>query len=178
MKKTAFIAAAGILFACLSCSQSASKTEMAPPTAADAARDANLKANRIISDAFSSGDTSQVDEYVAADFVDHTESGDKNRDSLKAMILGMHQASPDMKSMMIREMADSNYVISFMHWTGTSDGSMGMPKGPYDMKAMEVVRFQNGKAVEHWTYMEPSEMMKMMGPGSMKMMEPPSSGKK
>ena len=29
--------------------------------------------------------------------------------------------------------------------------------------ALEVGRFKDGKAVEHWTMIEPAEMMKMMG---------------
>jgi hypothetical protein len=41
---------------------------------------------------------------------------------------------------------------------------MGMKAGDkFDSKSMEVSRFKNGKVVEHWTLMEPAEMMKMMG---------------
>jgi predicted SnoaL-like aldol condensation-catalyzing enzyme len=39
---------------------------------------------------------------------------------------------------------------------------MGMPKGPYDMTAIEVSKFKDGKAVEHWSFMNMQEMMKMM----------------
>lgn len=64
---------------------------------------------------------------------------------------------------LIKELADDEYVFSLMRFTGTSDGAM-MPAGPYDMQALQVVRFKDGKAVEHWEYMEPREMMKMMPP--------------
>ena len=50
---------------------------------------------------------------------------------------------------------------------------MGVPPGSkYDMNAMEVSKFKDGKAVEHWTFMQPREMMKMMPPppGAMKAM--------
>ncbi len=30
------------------------------------------------------------------------------------------------------------------------------------MKGLEVSRFKDGKAVEHWTLMEPGDVMKMM----------------
>ena len=53
-----------------------------------------------------------------------------------------------------------------MRFTGTSDGSMGMPKGPYDMKAVEVEKFKDGKAIEHWEFMDPAEMMKNDGPSA------------
>ena len=32
------------------------------------------------------------------------------------------------------------------------------------MKAMEVVRFKDGLAVEHWSYMQPADVIKMMPP--------------
>jgi predicted SnoaL-like aldol condensation-catalyzing enzyme len=40
------------------------------------------------------------------------------------------------------------------------------------MTAIEVVRFKDGKAVEHWSFMEPREMMKMMA------QQPPADKKK
>jgi predicted SnoaL-like aldol condensation-catalyzing enzyme len=101
---------------------------------------------------------------VSSDFVDHTERGDLGRDSLKAMIVTMHQQMPDMKSEVIKEMADDEYVFGLIRYTGTSNGQMGMPAGPYDFRSLEVVKFKDGKAVEHWAYMEPREMMKMMAP--------------
>ena len=123
----------------------------------------NIEASHVISKAFGSGDTSGIDAVVASDFVDHTDRGDMGRDSLKAMIAMMHTMNKDMKMETIKEMADDDYVFSWMRYTGTSDGSMGMPKGPYDMKAIEVVKFKDGLAIEHWGFMEPREMMKMMG---------------
>ena len=41
---------------------------------------------------------------------------------------------------------------------------MGMPNGPYDMKSIEVAKFKDGKAVEHWGFMDMQDMMKMMPP--------------
>ena len=55
--------------------------------------------------------------------------------------------------------------MAWMNWTGTSDGSIpDMPAGPIDMNGVEVVRFKDGKAVEHWGFMQPADMMKMMAP--------------
>ncbi len=33
-----------------------------------------------------------------------------------------------------------------------------------DMTTVDVVKFKDGKAVEHWSYMDPKDMMKMMPP--------------
>lgn len=69
-----------------------------------------------------------------------------------------------MKTEKVREVADEDYVYSWMRYSGTSDGSMGMPKGPYDMESIEVSKYKDGKAVEHWAFMEMQDMMKMMPP--------------
>jgi predicted SnoaL-like aldol condensation-catalyzing enzyme len=122
----------------------------------------NLEAYRAVSNAFQTGDISKIDNVVAGDFIDHTDKGDVGRDSLKTMITAMHVAQGDMKTKTVKEFADDEYVFALMNYTGNSDGSMGMPKGPYDMSSIEVVKFKNGKAIEHWAYMEPREMMKMM----------------
>lgn len=123
----------------------------------------NLEASQTVSKAFQTGDISGIDAVIASDFVDHTDKGDMGRDSLKAMITMMHRTQTNMKMETIKELADEDYVFSWMRYTGTGDGSLGMPKGPYDMTAIEVVKFKDGKAIEHWGFMEPREMMKMMG---------------
>ncbi len=84
-----------------------------------------------------------IDSVVASDFVDHTDRGDMGRDSLKAMITSVRQAFPDMKTEIIKEMADNDYVFTLMRITGTSSGAMGMPKGPYDMHAIQVARLKD-----------------------------------
>ncbi len=122
----------------------------------------NLDASHIVSDAFMSGDASKIDDAVASDFVDHTDRGDMGRDSLKAMINMMKKEFPDMKMTMGKEVADDDYVMSAMEFTGTSNGQMGMPAGPYDIHAIQMVKFKDGKAVEHWEYMRNDDAMKMV----------------
>lgn len=125
----------------------------------------NLDASHVVDKAFRTGDVSGIDSVVADDFVDHTDHGDKKgRDSLKAMINMIHTDFKDMKMETKEELADKDYVFTWMRYSGTSNGAMGMPKGPYDMHAIEVVRFNNGKAVEHWSYMDMAELAKMMPP--------------
>ena len=143
------------LLFCMSCNNKVGDDKMSDKT------QKNLEASHIISDAFGTGDISKIDSAVASDFIDHTDRGDMGRDSLKAMIKMVHATNKDMKMEITRELTDDEYVFSWMRFTGTSDGSM-MPAGPYDMQAIEVVRFKDGKAVEHWEFMEPRKMMKMM----------------
>ena len=121
----------------------------------------NLDASHIVIKAFDNGDISGIDDAVASDFVDHTDTGDKNRDSLKAMIKIMHEENDNAKTEIIKELADNDYSFSLLRFTGTSKGKL-RPAGHYDMRSVAVVRFKDGKAVEHWAYMEMGEMMKMM----------------
>jgi predicted SnoaL-like aldol condensation-catalyzing enzyme len=169
MKKFLFVISTVLVCFLVSCSTK--KEETSSSGMSDKAKK-NLEASHIVTDAFKTGDISKIDSAIAPDFVDHTDRGDKNRDSLKAMITWMHSQPGDMKMELVREFANDDYVYCHMHMTGTSDGSMG-PKGPYDFNEIEVIRFNSdGKAVEHWAYEEVNEMMKMMGA-----MQPPTDKK-
>jgi predicted SnoaL-like aldol condensation-catalyzing enzyme len=155
MKKI-FFAAFAVLLIFTSCKD----------TAYDKGSDAkqkNLAAADAISKAFTTGNVNAIDSFVSDDFMDHSDRGDvKGKDSLKAMVKFTHENMKDMKQEMIHELADDDYVFTWMRWTGSSNGAGGMPGGPYDFHAMEMSKFKNGKAVEHWTYVDAKEMMKMM----------------
>jgi predicted SnoaL-like aldol condensation-catalyzing enzyme len=164
MRRILLILLAGTLpFAFMSCNNATETSSAAKASGNNSAAEKNLASSKIITDAFKTGDQSKIDSAVASDFVDHTDHGVvKGSDSLKAMITSIHQNYADMKSDVIKEVGDDEYVFTLMHFSGTSNGAMGMPKGPYDMHTVEVTRYKDGKAVEHWGYMQPEEMMKMM----------------
>lgn len=160
--KTIFTAAvAALLLIATSCN---SNTETTSNENNNKQEQKNLAASDVITRAFQTGDVSGIDSVVSEDFIDHTDRGDmKGRDSLKAMVKFVHSNFKDMKTEKVREVADGDYVFSWMRYSGSSDGSMGMPKGPYEMSAIEVAKFKDGKAVEHWNFMEIRDVMKMMG---------------
>jgi predicted SnoaL-like aldol condensation-catalyzing enzyme len=156
MKQTLFAILIGIT-CCTGC------TDNTATTGSSDKQQTNLEAARKVAQAFETGDVSAIDSVVADDFVDHTDRGDKvGRDSLKAMVNMIRTNFKDMKMETIRELADDEYTFQWMHYTGKSDGSM-MPAGPFDMHGMEITKFRDGKAIEHWAYMDIAEMMKMMG---------------
>jgi predicted SnoaL-like aldol condensation-catalyzing enzyme len=163
MKQIVLLFATGLLCSFVSCNNEKNEAESTTLTKEESsAAKKNLEASHVVTRAFDTGDPAMIDSVVASDFVDHTETGDKNRDSLKAMIVAWKAASKDAKTEIIKELADDEYVFSWLRFTGTSSGGMGMPAGPYNMTSIEVVRFKDGKAVEHWGFMEPREMMKFM----------------
>ncbi len=162
MKQLFFTAIAGLICICTSCNNNpaaSGNNDMAK-------EEKNIAAFNTVSKAFETGNPASIDSVVADDFVDHTDHGEvKGKDSLKAMITMEHSKFPDMKNETKNTAASGDYVYGWMHYSGSSDGSMGIPKGPFDMMSVELVKFNNdGKAVEHWAFMQPSDMMKMMGP--------------
>ena len=170
MKKIFFVAIAGVL--CITACNNATSDK------SSGAREKNMAASDAILKAFGTGDVSKLDSFVSADFVDHTDQGDKKGlDSLKAMVTMVHGSFKDMKQEKVHEVADDDYVFSWMHYTGTSDGAMGMPKGPYSMNSIEVSKFKDGKTTEHWGFVDMKEMMKMMPPPNMSDMDKMDSSK-
>jgi predicted SnoaL-like aldol condensation-catalyzing enzyme len=160
MKKIFITAIAGIICIITSCDNNSATTT----DKGSGMREKNLAASDAISKAFQTGNEAAIDSFIADDFVDHSDRGDvKGKDSLKSMIRFIHANLKDMKTEKMHELADDDYVFSWMRWTGTANGVAGMPNGPYDMHAVEMSKFKDGKIVEHWTYMDPMEMMKMMG---------------
>jgi predicted SnoaL-like aldol condensation-catalyzing enzyme len=158
MKKLLFILVISTLFAVISCNN-----ETATTTGSSSNEQKNMTADSTIGAAFRTGDPSKIDSVVASDFVDHSETGDKNRDSLKALIVMVHDSFPDTKMDMVRQVAKDDFVYTWMKFSGTSNGAMHMPKGPFEMVAMQVTKFNSdNKAVEHWEFMEAQSNAKMM----------------
>jgi len=181
MRKMLYFLLLGTPFLINACSNGTqSSTASAPPSSSEnSMAEKNLKSNQIVTKAFETGDPSMIDSAVAADFVDHTDGRETNRDSLKAMIGMMKKMMPDMKTEVIKEVGDNDYVFTLMRFSGTSTGEMGMPKGtPYDFHATQVVRFKDGKAVEHWEYTQWQEMQKMMGQMTQQPKKEEAKGKK
>lgn len=170
MKKLFFILTVVSLSCLISCSSDSG--------AMSATAKKNKEVNDSIMKAYEAGEFSKMSEYIAADAVDHGgEMGDvKGLDSIVALMKQYHEQMGDMKSETIREMADDDYVMTWAKASGTvkMDG-MGMKAGQkVDMTSVDVTKFKDGKAVEHWIYMDPKDMMKMM-PTQMPMNNPPST---
>ena len=127
----------------------------------------NMETNHAIQKAFETKDFSKMGDYIAEDGVDHAgEKGDvKGLANIKAEMEKMAAYSENDKNEIIRELADDEYVMSWCRYTGTVKMAwMGLKPGDkIDMKAIEVSKYKDGKAVEHWSFMQPNDMMKMMG---------------
>jgi SnoaL-like polyketide cyclase. len=169
MKKFMTIASAGLMLLFISCN---SNTAGGGNTQADK----NMEAVKAVDRAIESGDLSKLDQYIAADGVDHAagEHGEdvKGLDSIKAHLGRMHDEYKDLKLEEVQQAANGDYVFSLSRFQGTNTvPSMGAPAGThFDMTSVEVIKFNaEGKATDHWGYVSMADAMKMMGGGNMQM---------
>lgn len=162
MKKLFIFLAAGCLLGFNSCT--AKKEGGLSATAQK-----NIDANRAIAKCFETNDFSKIGDYIAEDAVDHAGMNGETRGlaAIKADLEAMAAAMSDLKYEFLKELADDEYGMMWMRMTATlKSDMMGMKAGDkIDSRAIELCRFKDGKMVEHWTFMDPAEMMKMMGGG-------------
>lgn len=123
----------------------------------------NIEAVHNIRKAFETGDTSLINKSVDADFVDHKDVGDiKGIDSLKALVLASHEHIKNLKADVTKELADNEYVMTWVQFSGTGDGQVGTTQGDFDVRGVQITKFKNGKAIEHWEAMDMRDVAKMM----------------
>ena len=122
------------------------------------------------------GDLSAMDEFIAIDIVDHGGMEDmKGRESVKKMLAEIKNHFTNLKLAVISEATtmDGAYHFALVRMTGTTkDAYMGMPANTaVDRMGVDVVRIHNDKVVEHWSFDDPRDMMKMMNGMNMKKMD-------
>jgi predicted ester cyclase len=172
MKKHLSVLAIAISCIAVSCS---SKSD----SGLSAAAQKNIDAMNGVTKTFETKDFSKLGDYIAADGVDHAgEKGDiVGLDSMKAQFSAMAATVDNEKATIIKELADDDYAMAWMRYEGTyKTAGMGHKAGDkFDMKAVELAKFKDGKAVEHWTMMDPADMMKMMASSQPQMAAPADS---
>ena len=171
MKKLFFILIISIYF--ISCTDT-STTSSTNATNKDSQADINRVHSKEVYQAMETGDVSKLDSFIDKDIIDH-EGNMRGLDTLKKMFASMHNSIKDLKVETIANATGDDYNFALVRMTGTTtDASMGMPAGTkIDRTFVDVVKMKDGKATEHWGYVDQNEMMKMMGkdmaPGDHKM---------
>jgi|SRR6185312_2163400 len=112
--------------------------------------------------------TGMIDSLVSSDYVEHcvTPGYTADRSGLKKGWEDFTKAYPDMNCKIHFMVADSDCVTTQYTFTGTNTGSMmGMPATgkKVNVDGVDIVRYKNGKATEHWGYMEEMKMMMQLG---------------
>lgn len=143
---------------------------LAADSASKAATDQLKQATQRFLDMWFAGKSDRIEEIVAEDFTSHmdfpgiTSTGIQK---LKDMIAMSHTAFPESKMEDLHLVADGDRVVAHYKWKGVNSGSMGegMPatNKPVDVYSVDILRFDNGKVVEYWGYMEEMKMMEQLG---------------
>jgi len=120
----------------------------------------NIEVNDAITKAYEAGEFDKLGDYIAVDAVDHAgEQGDiKGLDNIIAEMKKWKTMMPDMKGTTTKTLADDEYVFTWSESSGTMNGQQ------MKMTGVDIAKFKDGKAVEHWMYMDPKDMMNMMPP--------------
>ena len=124
------------------------------------------QANRDVLKGIETGDSTKF-AAIADDAVDHAgPMGDvKGGDSIKHFLKDMHNQISNLKIDIHGEAVDGDYlyVWSTMSGTANANNTMMLPPGKsFSWKGVDVLKFnKDGKAVEHWGYMDPRDMMSM-----------------
>ena len=129
----------------------------------------NKAAAREIIAMFSSGDVSGAEALIARDAVDHQGMpgiDTSGVEGIKRLIALFHVAFPDLHVHIEDIIAEGDRVVMRMEMHGTHQGElMGIPPTgkQISVESIDIMRFENGKAVEHWGVSDNLTMMQQLG---------------
>lgn len=140
-----------------------------PAAQVHAARNDNAATlQKFYDQALNQGQLDKVDEFLAPNFVEHETlpNGATDRDGVKQFFAMLRTAYPDLKFTVGFMMSDGDKVAAYVTMTGTQKGEfMGFPASgkPVSVHLVDIIRFSNGKAVEHWGAFDAMTMMQQIG---------------
>ena len=123
---------------------------------------------RTYEEILNAGDFSVADELVAPDFINHEAPPGRDRgpESMRGLAGMLRTAFPDLRFTIEELVAEGDVVAGRLTMSGTHEGPlMGMPPTgrPVRQDHMHFVRFEGGKAVEHWGVRDDLGMMRQLG---------------
>ncbi len=135
-----------------------------------------LENNAKVMKAIETGDTAVLAKYISDDAVDH--GGGPNGTDIKGpeirrMLADVHNHIENFKMEIVEQAASDDHIFSLTRITGDVKSEVwGMHAGmKADMTSVDVLKVRDGKLVDHWSYMNPADMMKMMPPAGDKPMK-------
>jgi predicted ester cyclase len=132
-------------------------------------KEANLAATkRWGSEVASAGDYDVLDEILAPGFVDHDPAPDQGPgiEGLKGFFRTMRSAFPDLRAEPVEIAATDDHVAMRYTISGTHEGEFQgvAPTGKrFEVSALQLARFENGRCVERWGSTDELGMMKQLG---------------
>jgi len=145
---------------------------LVPALGADTTADQNkAMVRQFYEEVFNAGKVDQIDKYIAADAIDHEVAPGKAnpqpcRESLKDYLSVFCTAFPDLKVKVEDIIAEGDKVVARCTMTGTHKGEfMGMPATgkTFSIGFIDILRFKDGKCVEHWGISDDAGVMQQLG---------------
>ena len=139
------------------------------PAKAAGTEDTNMALmKRFFTEIINKGNLDLIDELCDEKFTEHEDlpiqaSG---REGLKKFFQMYRTAFPDLKFEVEMMIAKDDKVISYITISGTQKGSfMDMPASgkKFSVKGIDIVRFKDSKAMEHWGVTDSMTMMQQLG---------------
>ena len=115
-------------------------------------------------DAYNTHNLDSFDEFIAPDYVDHTNKVD--REGLRQLFIIGFTGFPDWHETIEDIIAEGDKVWIHVSYTGTHTGVfMGVaPTGKkVTMMGVDIYRIENGKLVEYWHVSDPMNFNKQLG---------------
>jgi predicted ester cyclase len=114
------------------------------------------------------GNLAVADEVISPDFVNHEAPPGHNQgpESMRALAGMLRTAFPDLRFTIEELITEGDLVAGRLTMRGTHEGPlMGMPPTGRSVEQahMHFVRFQDGKAVEHWGVRDDVGMLRQLG---------------
>ena len=121
----------------------------------------------LIEEGFSKGDVTVFDKHTSQDFVEHQYGFfPPNIEGVKNAINSLHQAFTDFSMVIEDVVVNDNKVWGRMTARGTQMGQFG-PMPPTGKKieitVIDIMRFKEGKLVEHWGVPDRLAAMEQLG---------------
>ena len=128
----------------------------------------NKASMRRLYDILKSGNVELLDEVIAVDHLDHTPvpGAGQGLAGLKETFRIFHDAFPDMDVTIDQLLAEDDLVAARFTMRAVHQGElMGIaPTGKeVTVTGMDIVRFKDGKGVEHWANQDDLGMMRQFG---------------
>ena len=125
-------------------------------------------ARRMVDEVVNAGNLDLIDELLAPDFVDHSAPPGvpPTREGVKELMAMLRSAFPDLNATIEDVIAEGDKVVLRTRAHGTMQGElMGMPpsgkSATWDQ--IHILRFANGKEVEHWAVSDQLSLLQQLG---------------
>jgi steroid delta-isomerase-like uncharacterized protein len=125
----------------------------------------------VYDEVFNAGKTDQLEKYITPTAVEHQlmpgQTAPQNViANLKVFVAAFRTAFPDLKVQVLDIIGEGDKVVARCLMTGTQKGEfMGLPPSnkPIAVEFIDILRFEQGKCVEHWGLSDDAKLMQQLG---------------